>query len=304
MALSENSTYQGRNSVENFMERLLERNNLGGMKNHATPMFKLAEWLEKHNVFAVNEEQEIVFLKNNIVIPNSKKELLKIIASPVPICKTGVVYVTVDIRERLENFNREFNDLSPPERRLLLWIPPYILLRFNQNATIARQETAARYDVRSRWGGEGDAFRHALWLALNTQVGGEDFARRWGDAYEHRADISSFLQADTFMDIHNNEVGIEIGRDNRRMNLAGIISLIRTQIRLGKLLVMKRKSEGEEIFYNELYWTNDINFENTVLFDDVRIKRREAAQRIVDAINNDTVHRYSETDIININEVI
>ncbi|MHC1784924.1 MAG: RHS repeat-associated core domain-containing protein [Anaerolineaceae bacterium] len=58
---------------------------------------------------------------------------------------------------------------------------------------------------------KGDAFRHAYWSALITRDFGAQFARDFTSA--HETGFSPFLDAreQSFMDMHNNSVGIEVG---------------------------------------------------------------------------------------------
>jgi len=293
MSLSKNSADNYCNNLENFMNKLLENNNLGFVKKHKIPVYRLAEWLENNNICAVNDNMQAVFRYDKIVIPKNKNELLKIISDPIPMLKTGVSYVTVAAKT--------------------IVLPLVIIIikygaKIYKNAETARERAIALYPRESIHGGRGDAFRHALWLALNTQDVGTVIARTVGDAYEMGTDLSNFIQADVHMDIHNNEVGIEIGRDNRRMNLRGITELIQTQIETeGNLLMMRRNNgaRGVNAFHNMLFKTTDVNFETVIGFQNTFIKRRDAAQKIVNRITRNAPDEpVGEVRIIDINEII
>ena len=71
-------------------------------------------------------------------------------------------------------------------------------------------------------GGQGNAYRHALWQALLTDAFGEDHAKRIGDAHENRVpdDMNVRLfqgleDADAMADMLNNIIGRRIGSDNK-----------------------------------------------------------------------------------------
>lgn len=56
---------------------------------------------------------------------------------------------------------------------------------------------------------EADAFKHCYWQAEMTLFFGKDIAKFLGDKHEDRADNPD---NEKFMDLHNNEVGREIGK--------------------------------------------------------------------------------------------
>ena len=56
--------------------------------------------------------------------------------------------------------------------------------------------------------GPADAFRHAFWSAMNARDVGPELAREFGNLHEQGGNIDP---AEREMDLHNNEVGIQIG---------------------------------------------------------------------------------------------
>jgi len=58
----------------------------------------------------------------------------------------------------------------------------------------------------------GDAFRHALWNYLMTKDVGSSFARQWSNAHEYGAVGQS--SNERYMDLYNNQVGINLGIAN------------------------------------------------------------------------------------------
>lgn len=62
-------------------------------------------------------------------------------------------------------------------------------------------------------GGDGDnsdAFRHGLWMALSTYNSGADYAERFGRAHEEGTYNNPAISR--AMDLNNNSVGVQIGR--------------------------------------------------------------------------------------------
>ena len=58
-------------------------------------------------------------------------------------------------------------------------------------------------------GTQANAFQHALYFCELAKVFDEDFARKWGHAHE---DGASHGAAHAVMDVHNNEIGIELSK--------------------------------------------------------------------------------------------
>jgi len=294
---------KARNSLKNFMEKLLEKNDLEVAKNHKIPMCRLAEWLEEHNVCALNDDIEVVLLHDKIAIPENRNALLKIITDSIPALENGVSNITVGFKDIFLSL-------------FVVMIIYGIIIR--RNANIAREEAIRFYENDGLHGGRGDAFRHALWCALNSQEINTRVARLVGDAWEFDTNPTSFTQAGVHMDIHNNEVGIEIGGGNRRADLQALTKRIQKAIQprppskeLGDLLMMRRREgeSGDTAFYNQLFRTNDRNYQTVIGFNDSFIKRGRAAQRIVNIIKGEPnlpneVWVAEKVRIVGINEIV
>lgn len=80
-----------------------------------------------------------------------------------------------------------------------------------------------------------DAFRHAFWNAQMTRHFGQDFAQDYGNAHERVPLNTPNREA---MDLHNNEVGRRIARDNPYVSDAKMGDLIEQAVRDGKMVVM------------------------------------------------------------------
>lgn len=118
-------------------------------------------------------------------------------------------------------------------------------------------------------GGQLDAFRHAYWMACVTQKYGWRAARSLGNAHEkgnyrefkkHRAEDGAFPDEQSGqMDLLNNDVGIEIGKNNLDTNPEEFTIIIKEMIFAGKLFILKKdknrnflKCNGEIISSEEL----------------------------------------------------
>jgi len=81
-----------------------------------------------------------------------------------------------------------------------------------------------------------NAFRHALFNALNAQDVGADLAKQFGDAHE---DIPGNTNNNAIMDFHNNAVGIIVGsRISVGPSIAPVVSAICAELAAGNLLVL------------------------------------------------------------------
>lgn len=79
---------------------------------------------------------------------------------------------------------------------------------FYDNANKAQQAVSS---LPGQHNGQADAIRHAYWSALNARDYG-DLAKQYGDAHE---DNPSQPLNEKQMDLHNNEVGYQIGKEGK-----------------------------------------------------------------------------------------
>jgi hypothetical protein len=94
--------------------------------------------------------------------------------------------------------------------------------------------------------GNGDAFRHTLWNFGMTIDVGSSFAKTWSDAHEYGTSGQPAIEKT--MDLYNNSVGIQLGRDNPNTFWHGtFVSKTKEKVRGGKLYVISS---------NKLYWSN------------------------------------------------
>ena len=100
-------------------------------------------------------------------------------------------------------------------------------------------------------GDASDAFRHTFWQAINTQKVGADFTQKWSDAHEFSTPLAD-LSTDLVMDIHNNDVGIEIGENYPNASNREIMKIVLDKIKHGGLIIINKnnkliKSNGSQI---------------------------------------------------------
>lgn len=88
-------------------------------------------------------------------------------------------------------------------------------------------------------------------MATSTQEAGERFSQKWGDAHEYSTPIDE-ISTDLYMDIHNNDVGIEIGRNNPNATPEELRDIILDRMDKGDFLIINEnnkliKSDGSLI---------------------------------------------------------
>ena len=151
---------------------------------------------------------------------------------------------------------KRWNSLSAKEKRIILFDPRFYKLGSIEANAETATKTAKRYYPNDKGKGDKcDAFRHALWQALNVQKEGENLTRDWSNAHEYSTPPNE-IQTDLFMDIHNNEVGIEIGRNNPKASLEELSQIIVDRISNGDMLVINDeeliKSDGSPVLTTEI----------------------------------------------------
>ena len=80
------------------------------------------------------------------------------------------------------------------------------------NGKLAIKYSEGWYKSSSLHNGNGDAFRHILWNYGMTIDVGASFAKKWSDAHENGTPNNPALEKK--MDLHNNAIGIKLGKDN------------------------------------------------------------------------------------------
>ncbi len=103
-------------------------------------------------------------------------------------------------------------------------------------------------------GGQVDAFRHSYWMALLSQKIKPVKALKLGIAHEKGNKIlfkkskpeEGILpdSASTVMDLENNKIGIEIGKNNKELSDEKLQLLIKNDIIKGKMKVLLKNKNG------------------------------------------------------------
>lgn len=104
-------------------------------------------------------------------------------------------------------------------------------------------------------GGQVDAFRHALWMALLTKDIGRRKALKLGKAHERsnriqfkRKLLEDGLLPDSVseeMDLYNNERGAAIGEQAKYLSTDEIVILVKQAVLEGRMRKIKKNNEGK-----------------------------------------------------------
>lgn len=110
-------------------------------------------------------------------------------------------------------------------------------------------------------GGQVDAFRHALWMAMLVQEISPKAAKSLGIAHEktnyryylkHKNEDGSLPdEISTKMDLLNNEVGLELGQIYMGASTDTLIQVVKVAIREGKCWIIKKNSLGDFLDEND-----------------------------------------------------
>lgn len=106
-------------------------------------------------------------------------------------------------------------------------------------------------------GGKLDAFRHVFYMAAFAQKVRTKKIRKLGMAHEKgnylqftRSQLEEGERPDSLasvMDLQNNELGLAIGCNNRRMPLSGLSVTCIAAINGGKAVILKRNRNGDYV---------------------------------------------------------
>lgn len=122
-----------------------------------------------------------------------------------------------------------WNQLTDSEKKLVIQ-HPLSALKVNDAKNYAIESTISRFG-KNGLGDRSDAFRHGIWNAKMTKDIGYDLAEQFATAHEDKevsgSESDGYLKEQhKEMDLHNNNVGRNIGQDNLEIlddELASII---------------------------------------------------------------------------------
>lgn len=120
------------------------------------------------------------------------------------------------------------------------WWSSGIILYVRQTAYARARKL---YESWTQEGGEGDAFRHAYAAALLSRYLDEEEAKVITDLHEDRSDNPASSKE---MDLHNNQVGIDIyleqkANDGREPSEKDLSDAVQEAVRTNRMIVLKRK---------------------------------------------------------------
>lgn len=126
-----------------------------------------------------------------------------------------------------------WNVLTDSEKKLCIRYP-FDALKVNKAKNIATSQTEAKFGTNGL-GNRSDAFRHGIWNAEMTVLIGKERAELFATAHEDK-DVTG-TESDGYpktahrdMDLHNNEVGREIGEKNKEATESEMADIIYQEI--------------------------------------------------------------------------
>ncbi|OFX50255.1 MAG: hypothetical protein A2046_12090 [Bacteroidetes bacterium GWA2_30_7] len=159
-----------------------------------------------------------------------------------------------------ESLYKKFKALSRPEKCWVVW-HPFIAKKTNQISLEARK--LANEELKDSLldgdgnGGQVDAFRHSLWMAMLVREIRIKAAKKLGNAHEkgnyldykkHRTEDGTLPDAQSCqMDFLNNDAGIQIGISLKNETLDSLKTYIKNEIITGKLWIIKKDKNGNFI---------------------------------------------------------
>ena len=149
---------------------------------------------------------------------------------------TNIIGVSLSLKEIevLQQYGFDDTDLSVMQ-----------LLMVGSNS-VARKYYDKSDGDRRLYQDPGDAYRHAYWSAALTLIFGEPFARDFTTAHETQFPTDPDPRENSFMDMYNNEVGIQIALSNPDTNLDNLEALVYQALTEGSLVVW----DGNDIYYS------------------------------------------------------
>lgn len=124
-----------------------------------------------------------------------------------------------------------FGKNATKEELLLVAKYPTQSVKVFNNSSTASSTASSLYKAETLYLGNGDAFRHAYWNALNVKSVGADIAKAFANAHESETPEGN----DKTMDLRNNTVGRNIGRIYSNSSNATIKNKVIEAVNQGRL---------------------------------------------------------------------
>jgi len=134
--------------------------------------------------------------------------------------------------------DRAWDNLSNDEKKFVV-AHPFEAAGFLAQAEQAIADTASRFSQGDMQDGKrGNAFQHAMWNALMAQWKPE-YAAEFANAHEKYPGWAQWSETSfRNMDLHNNEVGRQIGLDNRFVTREQLANLVMNALNSNQLQVV------------------------------------------------------------------
>ena len=150
-----------------------------------------------------------------------------------------------------------FKKLTPPEKRWVI-LHPFVAKKAYEISEEAKKVSLSLLNDTlldgDNNGGQIDAFRHAYWMARLTQEIGRRRARSLGKAHEkgnfwqykkkYKEEGTIPDKKSSEMDILNNDIGIDIGLENKNISKDSLKKLIIDFILDGGLWILYKDDKG------------------------------------------------------------
>ena len=108
------------------------------------------------------------------------------------------------------------NRMSNAEKIIFDGISRFQQLDYLHSAYLAQTYSTIYFidNIKVQYNGKGDAYRHCLWNALATAKLGESLTKQLTDAHEIPDVGQTNNQLEKTMDLHNNSIGRQIGKNS------------------------------------------------------------------------------------------
>lgn len=162
-----------------------------------------------------------------------------------------------------QNALRKYKNLEKPEKQWVKHHPIAALRTFRIADKVSLEAQARLQDKDLDGDGNGgmvDAFRHTLWMALNTQKIGKRKSLLLGEAHEASNKIyydKSLLEDGALpdsigseMDLLNNQIGANIGLKYPKATYEQLVDIVKRAVIAGECYKIKKTPDGNFLDYN------------------------------------------------------
>ncbi len=171
---------------------------------------------------------------------------------------TKIIILLLIMAFPIKNYAQKIKDIHRPERIWVIFHPFSVLkswkiskeARLIANSHINDPDFDGDYN-----GGQVDAFRHTLWMAMLTQKTSARTAEKLGIAHEkgNKIDYDKRLLEEgklpdsvaCEMDLRNNRVGIEIGEENKKMPSNELQQIVKRAVLEGECWKINKNKYGQ-----------------------------------------------------------